>query len=158
MNFYTSTCRCSVHPRFKRWCLFWNLKKYIKCMLHFIVFLSLSQLSMCPNNKSPKGHWSLTWVQWALLLKVRFLVKSESLTFKFVKSIRTAKNHNISIQDMRMHSVCCWCNPIWRRSPLEKGPAIDPFFRRLGSTSGRICPKSLNACAGPWLLNPCQVL
>ena len=27
----------------------------------------------CMNNKSPKGHWSLTWVQWALLLKVRFL-------------------------------------------------------------------------------------
>ena len=26
-------------------------------------------------NKSPKGHWSLTWVQWALLLKVRFLNK-----------------------------------------------------------------------------------
>ena len=26
-------------------------------------------------NKSPKGHWSLTWVQWTLLLKVRFLSK-----------------------------------------------------------------------------------
>ena len=29
----------------------------------------------CHKNKSPKGHWSLTWVQWALLLKVRFLSK-----------------------------------------------------------------------------------
>ena len=27
------------------------------------------------HNKSPKGHWSLTWVQWALLFKVRFLSK-----------------------------------------------------------------------------------
>ena len=27
------------------------------------------------SNKSPKGHWSLTWVQLALLLKVRFLSK-----------------------------------------------------------------------------------
>ena len=27
------------------------------------------------KNKSPKGHWSLTWVQWALLFKVRFLSK-----------------------------------------------------------------------------------
>ena len=26
-------------------------------------------------NKSPKGHWSLIWVQWALLLIVRFLSK-----------------------------------------------------------------------------------
>ena len=42
------------------------------------------------NNKSPKGHWSLTWVQWALLLKVRFLRKSESKTAIFVKSVRTA--------------------------------------------------------------------
>ena len=27
------------------------------------------------ENKSPKGHWSLTWVRWALLLKVRCLSK-----------------------------------------------------------------------------------
>ena len=76
------------------------------------------------KNKSPKGHWSLTWVQWALLLKVRFLSKSESMTVKFVKSTWTANNHDISIQDTRMHSVCCCCIPIWRRSPLEKGPLI----------------------------------
>ena len=41
-------------------------------------------------NKSPKGHWSLTWVQWALLLKVWFLSKSESMTAIFLKSVRTA--------------------------------------------------------------------
>ena len=41
-------------------------------------------------NKSPKGHWSLTWVQWRLLLKFRFLSKSESMTAIFVKSVRTA--------------------------------------------------------------------
>ena len=42
------------------------------------------------QNKSPKGHWSLTWVQFTLLLKVRFLSKSESMTAIFVKSVRTA--------------------------------------------------------------------
>ena len=31
--------------------------------------------------------------------------KSESMTIKIVKSVRTANNHNISIQDTRMHSV-----------------------------------------------------
>ena len=41
-------------------------------------------------NESPKGHWSLTWVQWRLLLKFRFLSKSESKTAIFVKSVRTA--------------------------------------------------------------------
>ena len=92
------------------------------------------------------------------LLKVRFLSKSESMTVKFVKSIRTANNHNISIQNTWMHSVCCCYNPIWRRSPLEKWPLIDPFLCCLGSISERICPKSLNACVGPWLLNSCQVL
>ena len=29
----------------------------------------------CWKNKSPKGHWSLTWVQWALLFEVKFLSK-----------------------------------------------------------------------------------
>ena len=43
------------------------------------------------KTKSPKGHWSLTWVQWALLLKVRFLSKSESMTAIFVKSVRQAQ-------------------------------------------------------------------
>ena len=108
--------------------------------------LSLAQtycFMICKANKSPKGHWSLTWVQWTLLLKVRLLSKSESMTVKFMKSVRTANNHDVSIQDTRMHSVCCCCIPIWRGSPLEKGPLIDPFLRRLGSTSGRICPKSL---------------
>ena len=27
-----------------------------------------------------------------------------------------------------MHSVCCCCIPIWRRSPLEKEPLIDLFL------------------------------
>ena len=79
------------------------------------------------------------------------------MTFIFMKSFQTANNGNISIQDTRMHSVCCCCIPIWRRSPLEKGPLIDLFLRSLGSTSGRVWPKSLNACAGPWLLHPYQV-
>ena len=44
-------------------------------------------------NKSPKGHWSLTWVQWALLLKVRFLSKwlitqKAWLPILFLKSVR----------------------------------------------------------------------
>ena len=54
-------------------------------------------------NKSPKGHWSLTWIQWALLLKVKFLSKSESMTVTFVISVQTANNHDISIQDARIH-------------------------------------------------------
>ena len=32
---------------------------------------SFPQTSNETENKSPKGHWLLTWVQWALLLKVR---------------------------------------------------------------------------------------
>ena len=129
------------HPLvLSRFCFKWIWK-----FLWFNYFnnLQIFSIDLKIFNKSPKGHWSLTWVQWALLLKVRFLSKSESMTVKFVKSVLTANNHDISIQDTRMHSVCCCCIPIWRRSPLEKEPLIDPFLRCLGSTSGRICPKSL---------------
>ena len=37
------------------------------------ITIAHSSLRLGWANKSPKGHWSLTWVQWALLLKVRFL-------------------------------------------------------------------------------------
>ena len=95
--------------------------------------------SSAKRNKSPKGHCLLTLVQWLLLLKFRFL--SKWLIRKFVKSLRTANNRDISIQDTRMHSVCCYCIPISSRSLLEKEPLIDLFLRRPGSTSGRIWPE-----------------
>ena len=140
------SCQKSAPLPWNKCILFWgHARDHAKKVLHYHeinVYYFEAMPGIMPN-KSPKGHWSLTWVQWALLLKVRFLSKSESMTVKFVKSVRTANNHDISIQDTRMHSVCCCCIPIWRRSPLEKGPLIDPFLRRLGSTSGRICPKSL---------------
>ena len=56
------------------------------------------------NNKSPKGHWSLTWVQWALLLKVRFFSKSKRLTAIFVKSVRTA---TITTFQFRIRDAFC---------------------------------------------------
>ena len=92
-------------------------------------------------NKSPKGHWSLTWVQWALLLKVRFLSKwlitqKAWLPILFLKSVRKANNRDISIQDTTMHSVCCCCIHIWRRSLLEKGPLIDLFCAALDPSLG----------------------
>ena len=80
---------------------------------------------MCIAKQEPKGHISLSRVQWTLLLKVRFLRKSEGMTAIFVRSVRTANNPDISIQDTRMHSVCCCCIPIWRRSLLAKGSFID---------------------------------
>ena len=77
------------------------------------------------GNKSPKGHWSLTWVQWALLLKVRFLSTSESMTAIFVKSVRTA---TIAIYQFRIRgcirfvAVTFWSEVseeeiLWRRNP-----------------------------------------
>ena len=74
------------------------------------------------RNKSPKGHWSLTWVQWALLLKVKFLSKSESMTAIFVKSVRTA---TIAIFQFRIRgciqfvAVAFWSEEevLWRRNP-----------------------------------------
>ena len=74
------------------------------------------------TNKSPKGHWSLTWVQWALLLKVRFLSKSESTTAIFVKSVRTA---TIAIFQFRIWGCIQFVavafrseeEVLWRRNP-----------------------------------------
>ena len=74
------------------------------------------------SNKSPKGHWSLTWVQWALLLKVRFLSKSESMTAIFVKSVRTA---TIAIFQFRIRGCIRFVavafrseeEVLWRRNP-----------------------------------------
>ena len=74
------------------------------------------------TNKSPKGHWSLTWVQWALLLKVRFLSKSESMTAIFVKSFRTA---TIAIFQFRIRGCIRFVavafrseeEVLWRRNP-----------------------------------------
>ena len=40
---------------------------------------------------------------------------------------QNSNNGDISIQDMGMHSVCCCCILIWRRSPLEKRPLTDLF-------------------------------
>ena len=111
-------------------CAGW-LKKKLNDSFNLTIWPRLDLLVFLIYNKSPKGHWSLTWVQWALLLKVRFLGKSESMTAMFKKSVWTAHNRDISIQDTRMHSVCCCCIPIWRRSPLEKSPLIDLILRQL---------------------------
>ena len=56
-----------------------------------------------------------------------------------------------------MHWVCCCSLPIWRRSPLEKGPIIGQFLPRPWSTPGLSLPKRLNTGAGPWVLHPYQV-
>ena len=63
-------------------------------------------------NKSPKSHWSLNWVQWRLLLKFRFLSKSESMTAIFVKSVRTA---TIAIFQFRIRG-CIRCVAVAFRS------------------------------------------
>ena len=61
------------------------------------------------------------------------------MTAIFVKSVRTANNPDIPIQDTRRHSVCCSCTPIWRRNPLEKRPLIDLFF----CTNSHVCIRNL---------------
>ena len=66
----------------------------------------------CSLTRAPRGTDRSPEYNEHFLLKVRFLSKSESMTVKFVKSVRTANNHDISIQDTRMHSVCCCCIPI----------------------------------------------
>ena len=83
-------------------------------------------------NKSPKGHWSLTWVQWALLLKVRFLSKSESTTAIFLKSVRTA---TIAIFQFRIRG-CIRFNLLLLHSDLKKksfgeGTPHWPIFGKL---------------------------
>ena len=80
-------------------------------------------------NMSPKGNWSLTWVQWALLLKVRFFSKSESMTTIFVKSVRIA---TILIFQFRIQRcICIRFVAVAFRSEEEvlwrKGPRIDLF-------------------------------
>ena len=79
-------------------------------------------------NKSPKGHWSLTWVQWALLLTVRFLSKSESMTAIFVKSVRTA---TMAIFQFRIRG-CIRFLAVAFRSEEEvlwrKGPSLTDLF------------------------------
>ena len=108
--------------------------------------------AICPfffeggHNKSPKGHWSLTWVQWALLLKVRFLSKSESMTAIFVKSVRTA---TIAIFQFRIQGCIRFVavafrseeEVLWRRKPsltyfwLIAPPPLDP-------PQGGVCRKA----------------
>ena len=82
-------------------------------------------------NKSPKGHWSLTWVQWALLLKVRFLSKSESTTAIFVKSVRTA---TMAIFQFRIRG-CIQFVAVAFRSEEEvlwrKGPSLTYLMRHM---------------------------
>ena len=82
-------------------------------------------------NKSPKGHWSLTWVQWALLLKVKFLSKSESMTAIFVKSVRTA---TMAIFQFRIRR-CIRFVAVAFRSEEEvlwrKGPSLTYLIRHL---------------------------
>ena len=99
------------------------------------------------GNKSPKGHWSLTWVQWALLLKVRFLSKSESMTAIFVKSVRTA---TIAIFQFRIRGCIRFVavafrseeEVLWRRNP-----SLTYFWQIAppppGSAPGWSLPKSL---------------
>ena len=105
------------------------------------------EITLEKRNKSPKGHWSLTWVQWALLLKVRFLSKSESMTAIFVKSVRTA---TIAIFQFRIRrciwfvAVAFWSEEevLWRRNPsltyfwqIALPPPLDPPL-------GGVCPKA----------------
>ena len=37
----------------------------------FLYYGEIQEIYHSNTNKSPKGHWSLTWVQWALLLYAR---------------------------------------------------------------------------------------
>ena len=97
------------------------------------------------NNKSPKGHWSLTWVQWAILLKVRFLSKSESMTAIFVKSVRTA---TIAIFQFRIRG-CIRFVAIAFRSEEEvlwrRNPSLTYFWQIApppGSAPGGVCRKA----------------
>ena len=120
---------------------------YIFISMYIVIITQLGIIWWKIINKSPKGHWSLTWVQWALLLKVRFLSKSESTTAIFFEISQNSNNRNISIQDTGMHSVCCCCIPIWRRSSLEKEPLIDLFLANcppppLDPPLGGVCRKA----------------
>ena len=56
----------------------------------------------------------------------KFLSKLESMTAIFVKSVRTEKSRYFN-SGYGMHSVCCCCIPIWRKSPLEKRSLTDLF-------------------------------
>ena len=79
-------------------------------------------------NKSPKGHWSLTWIQWRLLLKFRFLSKSESMSDIFAKSVRTA---TIAIFQFRIRG-CIRFVAVAFRSEEEvlwrKGPSLNSLM------------------------------
>ena len=51
-------------------------------------------------NKSPKGHWLLIWVQWTLLLRVRFLANQKAwLPHLWNQS----KHQTIAIFQFRIH-------------------------------------------------------
>ena len=114
-----------------------------------VVIKSCQKLDIRMNkkNKSPKGHWSLTWVQWALLLKVRFLSESESTTAIFVKSVRTA---TIAIFQFRIRGCIRFVavafrseeEVLWRRNPsltyfwqIAPPPPLDPPL-------GGVCQKA----------------
>ena len=122
-------------------------------------------ISLLPGNmkvnKSPKGHWSLTWVQWAILLKVRFLSKSESTTAIFVKSVRTA---TIAIFQFRIRGCIRFVavafqseeEVLWRRNP-----SLTYFWQIAppppGSAPGWSLPKSLWTGVWLWVLHLYQV-
>ena len=98
------------------------------------------------KNKSPKGHWSLTWVQWALLLKVRFLSKSESMTAIFVKSVRTA---TITIFQFRIQGCIRFVDVAFRSEEevfWRRNPSLTYFWQippPPGSATRQSLPKSI---------------
>ena len=125
----------------------------------------LLQTAYCFANKSPKGYWSLTWLQWALEIALKYtkMTKSKKTSktrqiFDYRMEPKITKLLPICFKITAMHWFYCCSLPIWRRSPLEKRPLIDLFLPRPGSTPGRNLPKSLNTGAGPWVLHPYQVL
>ena len=114
------------------------------------------------RNKSPKGHWSLTWVQWALLLKVRFLSKSESMTAIFVKSVRTATIAKFQFRIrgcIRFVAVAFQSEEkvLWRRNPSLTYFWQIPPPPPTGSAPGWSLSKSLWTGAWLWVLHLYQV-
>ena len=111
------------------------------------------------RNMSPKGHWSLTWVQWALLLKVRFLIKwlirkhdchiceispNSKQSGYFNSGYEDAFGLLLLHSDLKKKSFGEWV-PHW---PIFC-PALDPSLGRSGQ-------KALTR-VGPWLLHAYKV-
>ena len=59
---------------------------------------------------------------------------------------QNSNNRDISIQDTGMHSVCCCCIPIWRRSPFEKWPLTDLLNAQHVMYASRIYVTALVPC------------